>query len=159
MNELYNIWLQGIGFREYNFFWLFCSLSLCFFIKEIGIEKPSIRIFANRGRDVDGETQYEANFVFPEDFGDVGAILIENQHRKQMYVKNIVIDGFVHGKVEITCNSWVHSKYDNPDKRIFFTNKVCVNPFSSIYLYSMIIRKIWFILDIVSSFRTTDWFS
>lgn len=85
-----------------------------------GIEKPSIRIFANRGRDVDGETHYEANFVFPKDFGDVGAILVENEH-KEMYVKNIVIDG----KITITCNSWVHTKFE---KRIFFTNKVCKNP-------------------------------
>ncbi|KAK6802420.1 hypothetical protein RDI58_000200 [Solanum bulbocastanum] len=87
------------------------------------IEKPIVEGFARRGRDVDGNREYEVEFVIPEDFGDVGAVLIENQHRKQMYVKNIVIDGFVHGKVEITCNSWVHSKYDNPDKRIFFTNK------------------------------------
>ncbi|XP_049405483.1 linoleate 13S-lipoxygenase 2-1, chloroplastic-like [Solanum stenotomum] len=86
-----------------------------------GIDKPSIRIFANRGRDVDGETQYEANFVFPEDFGDVGAILVENEH-KEMYVKNIVIDGSPRGKINITCNSWVHTKFE---KRIFFTNKVC----------------------------------
>ncbi|XP_049347221.1 LOW QUALITY PROTEIN: linoleate 13S-lipoxygenase 2-1, chloroplastic-like [Solanum verrucosum] len=84
-----------------------------------GIEKPSIRIFANRGRDVDGETQYEANLLFPEDFGDVGAILVENEH-KEMYVKNIVIDGSPHGKINITCNSWVHTKFE---KRIFFTNK------------------------------------
>ncbi|WMV06871.1 hypothetical protein MTR67_000256, partial [Solanum verrucosum] len=88
-----------------------------------GIEKPGIRAYAHRGRDVDGDTHYEADFVIPEDFGEVGAILVENEHHKEMYVKNIVIDGFVHGKVEITCNSWVHSKFDNPDKRIFFTNK------------------------------------
>ncbi|KAH0775254.1 hypothetical protein KY290_012391 [Solanum tuberosum] len=86
---------------------------------KIGIEKPSIRIFANRGRDVDGETRYEANFVFPEDFGDIGAILVENE-QKEMYVKNIVIDGSPHGKINITCNSWVHTKFE---KRIFFTNK------------------------------------
>ncbi|KAG5628571.1 hypothetical protein H5410_000288 [Solanum commersonii] len=94
-----------------------------YLFKETGIEKPTIEGFARCGRDVDGNREYEVEFVIPEDFGDVGAILIENQHRKQMYVKNILIDGFVHGKVEITCNSWVHSKYDNPDKRIFFTNK------------------------------------
>ncbi|MCD7466628.1 hypothetical protein HAX54_003475 [Datura stramonium] len=88
-----------------------------------GIEKPSIKTFAHRGRDVDGDTHYEADFVIPEDFGDVGAILVENEHHKEMFVKNIVIDGFPNGKVDITCNSWVHSKFDNPDKRIFFTNK------------------------------------
>nr|XP_016452775.1 PREDICTED: linoleate 13S-lipoxygenase 2-1, chloroplastic-like [Nicotiana tabacum] len=90
-----------------------------------GIKKPSIKTFARRGRDVDGDTHYEADFVIPEDFGEVGAILVENEHHKEMYVKNIVIDGFPHGIVHITCNSWVHSKFDNPEKRIFFTNKVC----------------------------------
>ncbi|MCD7466631.1 hypothetical protein HAX54_003478 [Datura stramonium] len=88
-----------------------------------GIEKPNIKTFAHRGRDVDGDTHYEADFVIPEDFGDVGAILVENEHHKEMYVKNIVIDGFPNGKIDIACNSWVHSKFDNPDKRIFFTNK------------------------------------
>ncbi|PHT59204.1 Linoleate 13S-lipoxygenase 2-1, chloroplastic [Capsicum baccatum] len=89
-----------------------------------GTEKPNIKAFAHRGKDVDGDTHYEADFSnIPEDFGEVGAILIENEHHKEMYVKNIVIDGFPHGKVNITCNSWVHSKFDNPDKRVFFTNK------------------------------------
>ncbi|XP_060196669.1 linoleate 13S-lipoxygenase 2-1, chloroplastic-like [Lycium barbarum] len=88
-----------------------------------GLEKPSITTYAHRGRDVDGDTHYEADFVIPEDFGEVGAVLVENEHHKEMYVKNIVIDGFPHGKVNVTCNSWVHSKFDNPEKRIFFTNK------------------------------------
>lgn len=102
---------------------LFLSIVAADLDPKTGVEKPTIEGFARRGRDVDGNREYEVEFEIPEDFGDVGAILIENQQRKQMYVKNIVIDGFVHGKVEITCNSWVHSKYDNPDKRIFFTNK------------------------------------
>ncbi|XP_070018552.1 linoleate 13S-lipoxygenase 2-1, chloroplastic-like [Nicotiana sylvestris] len=88
-----------------------------------GIKKPSIKTFAHRGRDVEGYTQYEADFVIPEDFGEVGAVLVQNEHHKEMYVKNIVIDGFPHGIVNITCDSWVHSKFDDPEERIFFTNK------------------------------------
>ncbi|PHU29513.1 Linoleate 13S-lipoxygenase 2-1, chloroplastic, partial [Capsicum chinense] len=103
------------------------TILLCLVAAELdpktGIEKPNIEAFARRGRNVNGDKIYEAEFVIPEDFGGVGAVLVENQHQKQMYVKNIVIDGFGHGKVDITCNSWVHSKFDNPDKRIFFTNK------------------------------------
>ncbi|PHT59201.1 Linoleate 13S-lipoxygenase 2-1, chloroplastic [Capsicum baccatum] len=103
------------------------TILLCLVAAELdpktGIEKPNIEAFARRGRNVNGDKIYEAEFVIPEDFGGVGAVLVENQHQKQMYVKNIVIDGFVHGKVDITCNSWVHSKFDNSDKRIFFTNK------------------------------------
>ncbi|KAL0006657.1 hypothetical protein SO802_008159 [Lithocarpus litseifolius] len=40
-----------------------------------------------------------------------------------MYLNNIVLKGFPNGPLHFTCNSWVHSKYDNPHKRIFFTNK------------------------------------
>ncbi|KMT14427.1 hypothetical protein BVRB_4g072050 [Beta vulgaris subsp. vulgaris] len=41
-----------------------------------------------------------------------------------MYIKDIVHEGLLQGVVKITCESWVHSKFDNPEKRIFFTNKV-----------------------------------
>nr|GLL43392.1 linoleate 13S-lipoxygenase 2-1, chloroplastic [Ipomoea trifida] len=49
--------------------------------------------------------------------------MVENEHHKEMFVKKIVIDGFPNGTVNIACDSWVHSKFDNPEKRIFFTNK------------------------------------
>ncbi|KAF8395889.1 hypothetical protein HHK36_019844 [Tetracentron sinense] len=75
------------------------------------------------GREEGEEVKYECRFVIPPDFGDVGAISVENEHDKEMFFKNIVLEGFPNGPVNITCNSWVHSKSDNPDKRIFFTNK------------------------------------
>ena len=70
-------------------------------------------------------TNYEAKFVIPAEFGEVGAILVENEHHKEMYLKDIVLDGLPFGSLHFTCNSWVHSKFDNPEKRIFFTNRVC----------------------------------
>jgi hypothetical protein len=43
---------------------------------------------------------------------------------KEMYLKDIVLSGFSNGPVNINCNSWVHSKKDNPQKMVFFANKV-----------------------------------
>ncbi|XP_058761885.1 linoleate 13S-lipoxygenase 2-1, chloroplastic-like isoform X2 [Vicia villosa] len=38
-------------------------------------------------------------------------------------MKEIVLDGFLTGPVKFSCESWVHSKFDNPTKRVFFSNK------------------------------------
>ncbi|XP_071712286.1 lipoxygenase 2, chloroplastic-like [Rutidosis leptorrhynchoides] len=62
---------------------------------------------------------YKCNFDVPADFGEIGAVLVENEYSKKMFFKNIVLSN----DVTFTCNSWVHSKYDNPDPRIFFANK------------------------------------
>ena len=67
---------------------------------------------------------YETDFKVPLDFGEVGAVLIENEHHTEMYLKDIVLDGLPNSPVLLTCNSWLHSKYDNQAKRVFFTNKV-----------------------------------
>ena len=65
----------------------------------------------------------------PLDFGMVGAIVVENEHHKEMFIKSIELEGVPNGasnNVKISCNSWVHSKFDNAEKRIFFTNKVFI---------------------------------
>ncbi|KAI5390610.1 hypothetical protein KIW84_075781 [Lathyrus oleraceus] len=38
-------------------------------------------------------------------------------------MKEIVLDGFLTGPIKFACDSWVHSKFDNPDLRVFFSNK------------------------------------
>ncbi|XP_071712338.1 lipoxygenase 2, chloroplastic-like [Rutidosis leptorrhynchoides] len=58
------------------------------------------------------------NFDVPPKFGEIGAVLVENLSEK-LFFKNIVLSN----DVTFACNSWVHSKDDNPHKRIFFTNK------------------------------------
>lgn len=63
-------------------------------------------------------------FVVPQEFGKIGAVLIENKHHSEMYLKNVVLGD---DEITFTCESWIHSKHDNPDKRIFFTNKVSSN--------------------------------
>lgn len=73
------------------------------------------------------EMEYEANFKVPHDFGEIGAILVLNEHREEMFLGSIVLEGLPYGKVNIDCDSWVASKFENPDKRIFFTNKVHIH--------------------------------
>ncbi|XP_024985242.1 linoleate 13S-lipoxygenase 2-1, chloroplastic-like [Cynara cardunculus var. scolymus] len=63
--------------------------------------------------------KYNCNFDVPDDFGEIGAVLVENEYSKKMFFKDIVLSN----DVIFSCDSWVHSKYDNPEKRIFFTNK------------------------------------
>ena len=88
---------------------------------------------------MDNEATYEAKFKVPVGFGGVGAIVVENDHREEMFLKNIVLvtDNDEASKVTFVCNSWVHSKFDNPEKRIFFSVKVIqkalLNYISSIY--------------------------
>ncbi|XP_073063648.1 linoleate 13S-lipoxygenase 2-1, chloroplastic-like [Primulina eburnea] len=87
-----------------------------------GEEKATIKSYARRTEIKDNKEYYETgNFDIPQDFGEVGAILIENEHRTEMYLQKIVINGLPIGTVEVTCDSWIHPKFTNPEKRIFFT--------------------------------------
>ncbi|XP_030452889.1 linoleate 13S-lipoxygenase 2-1, chloroplastic-like [Syzygium oleosum] len=88
-----------------------------------GQEKGTINGYVHKTSHNEEEVTYECKFEVEEEFGEVGAIFVENEHHKEMYLKDIVLDGFVDGPLSITCNSWVHSKFDNPQKRVFFTNK------------------------------------
>lgn len=93
------------------------------FLEASGKEKETVEAYASY-EGVDDETllyKYSCEFEVPEAFGEIGAILVENEHHKESYIRNIVLD---EGNVTFTCESWVHSKFDNPDKRIFFSNKV-----------------------------------
>ncbi|KAI3823211.1 hypothetical protein L1987_04644 [Smallanthus sonchifolius] len=62
---------------------------------------------------------YKCNFDVPEDFGEVGAILAENEYNQKMFFKTIALDN----GVTFTCESWVQPKSEVPEKRIFFTDK------------------------------------
>ncbi|KAL4612097.1 hypothetical protein ACB092_08G174000 [Castanea dentata] len=89
-----------------------------------GLEKDTIKGYAHRTKgEENGVVKYESSFEVPVDFGQIGAVLVENEHHKEMYLQDIILDGFSDGSVHVNCNSWVHSKYDNPQKRVFFTNK------------------------------------
>ncbi|KAK2985862.1 hypothetical protein RJ640_009932, partial [Escallonia rubra] len=88
-----------------------------------GLGKENLKGYAKRINQDENEVKYEFNFAVPDLFGEIGAVLVENEHHKEMYFKNITLDGFPNGTINVTCNSWVHPKFDNPEKRVFFTNK------------------------------------
>ncbi|KAL2322236.1 hypothetical protein Fmac_026615 [Flemingia macrophylla] len=70
------------------------------------------------------EVQYEVTFELPVAFGNVGAVLVQNEDNSEVFLKNIVLDGFPDGPVHFTCNSWIQPKSVTHVKRIFFTNKL-----------------------------------
>ncbi|XP_042480324.1 linoleate 13S-lipoxygenase 2-1, chloroplastic-like [Macadamia integrifolia] len=88
-----------------------------------GMEKETITGYARWVGKEENELKYETEIVVPEGFGEVGAVLVENEHHAEMYLKTIVLGGFPNGPLNIACNSFVHSKFDNKEKRVFFTNK------------------------------------
>jgi lipoxygenase len=82
--------------------------------------------------------QYEATLEIPTNFGNVGAVLVENEHNKEIFLKNIVLDGFPDGPVHLNCQSWIQPNHDTPTKRVFFTNKVTITikyHYHAIYIY------------------------
>ncbi|KAJ9555349.1 hypothetical protein OSB04_009963 [Centaurea solstitialis] len=59
----------------------------------------------------------------PMDFGEVGALLVENELHRERYIKKIVLDLDYGDFMIFNCESWVHSKHDDPSQRIFFSDK------------------------------------
>ncbi|XP_028780041.1 linoleate 13S-lipoxygenase 2-1, chloroplastic [Neltuma alba] len=88
-----------------------------------GLEKETIKGFVHRSGEEDQEVEYEAELQVGSEFGEIGAVLVENEHHKEVFVKDIVLHGFEGGPLRFSCNSWVHSKHDDPVKRVFFPNK------------------------------------
>ncbi|KAA3490580.1 linoleate 13S-lipoxygenase 2-1, chloroplastic-like [Gossypium australe] len=87
-----------------------------------GQEKETIKAYAHRVKQKGDDVTYEAEFKVGQDFGEIGAVVVENEHHKEMFLVEIVLDGLT-DPITISCNSWVHSKFDNPQKRIFFPPK------------------------------------
>ena len=110
---------------------IYVNYLIRFILEETGLEKGTIKGYAHRTKgEVNGVVKYESSFEVPKDFGDVGAVFVENENVKEIYLQDIIIDGknsdgLSYGPVHVNCNSWVHSKCDNPQqKRVFFSNKV-----------------------------------
>ncbi|XP_062171642.1 linoleate 13S-lipoxygenase 2-1, chloroplastic-like isoform X2 [Alnus glutinosa] len=93
-----------------------------------GVEKETIKGYAQWASKEEEEVKYESSFEVPADFGEIGAVLVENEHHKEKFLKDIILTGFPNGPVHINCSSWVHSKFDNPHKRVFFTSKSYLPP-------------------------------
>ncbi|GER25055.1 lipoxygenase [Striga asiatica] len=89
-----------------------------------GLEKPTINSYSHKVDDNDNESYYEAKIEIPEDFGEIGAVIIENEHKKEMFIKDILLEGLSSsGSITVTCNSWVQPSNENLEKRVFFSNK------------------------------------
>ncbi|XP_047060204.1 lipoxygenase 2.3, chloroplastic-like [Lolium rigidum] len=71
------------------------------------------------------EGTYEAKISIPTSFAPVGAVLLENGHHTEMFIKDIklITGGDESTIVTFDVGSWVHSKLDNPEPRVFFTNR------------------------------------
>lgn len=94
--------------------------------EETNSERGTIKGSVQKAQEKDHEVQYEATFELPAEFGNVGAVLVENEHSNEVFLKNIVLDGFPDGPVNLTCNSWIQPKHNTPIKRAFFANKVSI---------------------------------
>jgi len=95
--------------------------------EETNLERKTTKGDAKKRQEKENdEVEYEATFELPAEFGKVGAVLVENEHNKEMFLKSIVLNGFPDGLVHVTCESWVQPKHETPVKRVFFIDKVSI---------------------------------
>ncbi|KAI5406937.1 hypothetical protein KIW84_053261 [Lathyrus oleraceus] len=88
-------------------------------------EKETIKAHAHEIQKTENDVRFEATFELPVDFGNVGAVLVQNEHDKEIFLNNIVLDGFPNGPIHLSCQSWIQPNHtDTPTKRVFFTNKM-----------------------------------
>lgn len=77
-----------------------------------------------KGMEDDNDIEYKCELNVPEGFGEIGGVLIESKHTKEIYVRRIYLDGFDDGRITVSCKSFVQpSTKKETIKRIFFTNK------------------------------------
>lgn len=95
-----------------------------------GSEKPPIIVQAKLISEDAIEEIYEGSLEVPSDFGEIGAVIVENHNENEMFVKEVDLRGLTSGPLTISCNSWVQPKTLVPtQRRVFFTDKVMLNPF------------------------------
>ncbi|EEC72668.1 hypothetical protein OsI_06220 [Oryza sativa Indica Group] len=78
-----------------------------------GKEKETVSAFVHRTMKQD---TYEAEFAVPATFGPVGAVLVENEHHREMFVKEIrlVTGADDSSAVTFDCNSWSYLPAQTP---------------------------------------------
>ncbi|KAJ4834856.1 Lipoxygenase 2, chloroplastic [Turnera subulata] len=89
---------------------------------ETGLEKARIKSYLQYFvLPLGFHNKLKAKFTVPAGFGEVGAVLLDNPFATQeMYIDEIVLEGFASGTIKLPGDSVVHPKQD---KRVFFTNK------------------------------------
>jgi lipoxygenase len=98
--------------------------GLFFFLcVETGREREKVKGFAHMTLT---QGTYEAKMSVPASFGPVGAVLVENEHHREMFLKDIklITGGDESSAITFDVGSWVHSKFDEPESRVFFTLRV-----------------------------------
>ncbi|XP_042405541.1 linoleate 13S-lipoxygenase 2-1, chloroplastic-like [Zingiber officinale] len=87
-------------------------------------EKKTVSAFAHKTKTGVESITYEATFSVPPNFGEIGAVAVRNEHHEEMFLKDIVltIDGDDSAPLVFSCRSWLHSKFDDPQDRVFFTS-------------------------------------
>ncbi|KAI3738366.1 hypothetical protein L2E82_28395 [Cichorium intybus] len=98
---------------------LWTSLSFEFVSTELDSKGNQKRVTAGAKYDAFAG-QYNFSFEVPDHFGVIGAVLVENDYRNELFLEKIVLS---HHNVTFTCNSWLHSKDENRERRIFFADK------------------------------------
>ncbi|MQM09515.1 hypothetical protein Taro_042388 [Colocasia esculenta] len=92
-----------------------------------GAERKAVGSFVHKAKK-EGDTQkYEGEVTVPKGFGEIGALLVTNEHHREMFLQDVVlISGDGDGDddpLTFSCHSWVHTKSDDPRKRVFFSDK------------------------------------
>lgn len=87
-------------------------------------KEKTVEGFARDGRQEGGVVTYAATFKLPKGFGEIGGVLVRNEHHEEMYLEKIVLmtDDDT-PPVTVDCRSWLASESDSKEKRIFFTTK------------------------------------
>ncbi|KAE8651606.1 hypothetical protein Csa_021324 [Cucumis sativus] len=72
-----------------------------------------------------GESVFQINFQWDENFGFPGAFFIKNGHTSEFFLKSLTLDDVPgYGRVHFDCNSWVYPSGRYKKDRIFFANHV-----------------------------------
>ncbi|KAG6545549.1 hypothetical protein Mapa_013151 [Marchantia paleacea] len=71
--------------------------------------------------------RYIISFKVPNDFGEVGAFVIRNNHRNEFYLSGVTLETPDKSITEFLCNSWVYNTSFYKHDRVFFSNKVQAN--------------------------------
>lgn len=72
-----------------------------------------------------GESAFDVEFDWDEDFGIPGAFIVNNFHHNEFYLKTLTLDHLPsHGTLHFICNSWVYPSHNYKKDRVFFVNQV-----------------------------------
>jgi PLAT/LH2 domain len=91
-----------------------------------------------------GESTFKIEFEWDEEHGVPGAVIVENRHHVEFYLKSLTLDDVPgKGRVHFVCNSWVYPAKNYQYDRVFFSNDVSI-PFPSFYLFAASLNYIVF---------------